>query len=77
MQNTDRRENPITLRKKLYAVISRADARLLRKLLTFALRELHEEDDEGEQHMNNISREVLTTPNMCAMMVMPRHGKEP
>ena len=48
MQNTDRRENPTTLRKKLYAVISRADARLLRKLLTFALCELHEEDDGDE-----------------------------
>ena len=48
MHNIDRRETTTTLRKKLYAVISRADARLLRKLLTIALRELHEEDDEGE-----------------------------
>lgn len=27
--------------------------------------------------MNNISRQVLTNPNKCAIMVMPRHGKEP
>lgn len=26
--------------------------------------------------MNDISHEVLTTPNMCAIMVMPRHGKD-
>ena len=26
--------------------------------------------------MNDISREVLTNPNMCAIMVMPRHGKD-
>jgi hypothetical protein len=27
--------------------------------------------------MNDISREVLTNPNKCAIMAMPRHGKEP
>lgn len=26
--------------------------------------------------MNNISRQVLTNPNKCAIMVMPRHGKD-
>ena len=26
--------------------------------------------------MNDISREVLTNQNMCAIMVMPRHGKD-
>ncbi len=27
--------------------------------------------------LQNCSQDVLTNPNMCAIMVMPRHGKEP
>lgn len=45
---TNRRENPTTLRKKLYALISRADARALRKILAYAVRILDEDDSEGE-----------------------------